>query len=381
MRAALITLMLLTAAPARADDEPEYEGKPLEYWVQRFRKAETIEQRYEAATAIKAFGADAAPAVPALAKMLADRSAQFREEVIAILGALGPVAKDARPALLKLFRDNPGCISVSKIDAFIALHPAHRDAVPFLVPLLDAGSDSVCSALCGMGPEARDAIPAIRRHVLKQLADKEKDKRKFVYYLDGLYNLGPDVVPLLVEMLDAHGGCGRTEALDGLYKLAPKAKEAAPALVKLLKDDDPDVRLRAAEVLWKVEKNPTAVTVLADLLRADPHEIPPVGYASRTWSLPAQQAARALGEMGPDARAALSRLRETVAVGLTVWLLTSDCDPPYRPSLRFVGFRDQSRTPADESDTGNVWLNAEARISAGRAAAEAIGKIEAEPKK
>jgi HEAT repeat protein len=385
MRASLFALLLFTSTPAIAGDKPvpKYEGKPLDYWVQRFQKAETAEVRSAAAEVIKKFGPEAAPAVPALIEMLSDLSREFRHEVIDILGAIGPAAKDARPAVLKLFREKKADLRERHVSAFVALHPKAEEAVPSLIPFLN-DPDSCWDAfwgLCHMGPAAKSAIPDIRTFVLAELAAKEKDKERQLSFDNAPAYLGPDVVPLLIEMLDAHGGCGRDDALKGLETLGPKAKKAVPALLKVLKNDAAETRFRTAETLWQVDRNPAAVCALAALLNtpAQMGERPDSGRIEIQSDV-ARGAVRALGNIGPDARAALPQLREAAAVGQTLWLVTCDCDPP---SSRYLSsfFIPRNRQPVYRPEAAMQWAQAERRIELGRAAQEAVDKIEQKPNK
>jgi HEAT repeat protein len=316
MRAALFAaLFAITSAPAVAADKPEpkYEGKPLDYWLTRFQKAENEKDRDAAAAALKAFGPDAAPAVPAFIEMLADHSPEYRQRVIGIIGAIGPKAKDARPVIAKLVKDKKTTAWDGSIEAIVALSPDPKEAVPLLAPLLEITEHSyeVYHALCDIGPGAKDAIPAVRKYVLRELAEVQKAEKKSLYGLEELSKLGPDVVPLLVEMLDTHGGIGRVAAFGCLQKLGPKATDAAPALVKLLKHDDPATRLRAASVLWKVEKDPAAVATLTELVKLDPgiYYVTNPGYEPSWRASIAGDAARSLGEIGPAAKDALPALK------------------------------------------------------------------------
>jgi HEAT repeat protein len=202
--ASAVFIVALLCAPLWADErkpEPKYEGKPLAYWVERLQKAESKQQRIDAASSIKAFGCDAAPAVPALMEMLDDRSESFRELVGEILYEMRPAASSAVPALV---------------------------------------------------------------HSLKNKTARS-----------------PDV------------------AIAILGRIGPDAKEAVPVLTKTLQSESPGTRIRAALGLWRIEKNTGAVAVLATLLDSDDDNM-------------ASLAAQALGEIGPDARTALPKLRNAV---------------------------------------------------------------------
>jgi HEAT repeat protein len=375
MRAVLVgALVVVTSASALAADKPEpkYEGKPLEYWVSRFQKAENDKDRADAVEALKVFGPDAVRALPAFIEMLDDRSPGYRRQVLQIIAAIGPKAKGARSAIVRLIKDGKDPQYTVAIEAIVAISSDPKEAVPVLIPLLeDANADfyAYC-ALCEMGPAAKEALPTIRRYVLKELAAMEKEKRTTFYRAYDLTKFGGDAVPLLVEMLDACGGCGRADALDGLEKLGPRATAATPALLKLLKHDDPVACLRAALILWKLEKHPAVVTACAELLSAVPDIMyNPDGIRSGGESV-AVHAATFLGDIGPDARAALPQLREAVAVSWTLWLLTCNCEPPGFPI----------NTAAAEN-AWRQWRNAQDRIRVGVFAERAIAKIEAKPKK
>jgi HEAT repeat protein len=221
-------------------DEPTYEGKSLSYWVQRLRTAENENDRTAAANAIQSFGPDAAPAVPALLKLLEDRSANYRNQVVSILCELGPVAKSAVPALIKsLEQKTCRC------------------------------PDGMASILGSIGPAAKDAVPT---------------------------------------------------------------------LTALLKHSEPGVRAVSAVALWKIARNPNLVPALAEALQQE------------RWAEPA---ADALGEIGPQAKAALPALElannySELGISSAAWAAIKKIDPdaaqklerrdprfaPYPPSIR-----------------------------------------------
>ncbi|AMV26600.1 HEAT repeat protein [Gemmata sp. SH-PL17] len=368
MRAVLAVLFALVAVPTFGEEkankakkpEPKYEGKPLGYWVSQFLKGDTPEQRLPAVAALRSFGPDAAPALPTFTEMLLDHSEAYRLQVLSIVKEIGPAAKDVRPILLKMLK-NKKTSPTQVVEALVAICPEPKDAVLALTPLLgDSALDcrhAVYQALCDIGPAAKDAIPAIRRFVIEQLTDNNP---WFGFDLVPLRKLGPDVVPLLADVLDATSS-GRHAVLDRLTEFGPKAAPAAPALSKLLKDENPHTRYRAAILLWKCAKDPSGVPVLAELLT----QLPSVYFSSPIASVGPKDptfltfdAARELGEIGVKARAALPALRERVVTGLGAAVTSG------------ARYGEQVADPE---------LNA--LVMLGQAAEEAITKIEQGPKK
>lgn len=381
MRARLVfAVVLFAGSPAVAADKPEpkYESKPLAYWVQRLQKAETDKDRDGAAEALKAFGPDAAPALPTFIEMLADHSPSYRARVIRIIAAIGPKAEPACPVIVKLITDNKDVPYDDTLAAIVAISSGPKEAVPVLIPLLEVATADwyAYRALCGLGPRAKEAIPAIRRYVMKELAAMEKEKGRHFWGADQLTKLGADAVPLLAEMLDAHGGCACDDALGCLEELGPKAGEGKAALLKLLKRNDPVTQLRAALLLWKIEKHPAVVSTIAELVKADPVFTydPAKDKKATSGDSVAVYAADFLGEIGPGARAALPQLREVAALGRTFWLFTRGGDSPYA-SRGGPGFLYSNNDPYWH------WRSVEERIRVGGFAARAIDKIEGEPKR
>src|SRR5262249_23100220 len=253
MRTAVALLLLVFVAPAALaqNPEPRYKGKPLAYWVQRLQKAEADKDQAAAARAIEAFGPDAVPAIPALIEMLDDRSPEFRNLVAGVLCRLGPDAKSAVPELIKQLQEKRAREPRLVMEILGFIGPDAKDAVPLLAKALDdpASRDVAVEALCNIGPASKEATAPIRRVVLEAIAAKEKDSRADFFFLEALHKLGPDVVPLLVEMLERPGSEGRTHALRELMKLGPAGAKAAPRVAPLLKHQHPAVRRDAAIAL------------------------------------------------------------------------------------------------------------------------------------
>jgi HEAT repeat protein len=281
--------------------EPRYKGKPLAYWVERIQTADTDAEQLRAAEAIKAFGAEARPALPKLIEMLDDRSPEFRKMVKDVLCTLGPEAKPILPELVKLLKAKRARDPQVVIAVIGSIGPDAKEAAPALIEALADRrvQDEAIEALCAIGPSAKDALPAIRRAIRE--AGKHDDERtapSFVL-IDPLYKLGPDAVPLLIEFLDDDDPNYKSRSAHGLGRIGPAAKSALAKLVSALKHDDPAVRGDAAVALWRIDKNTAGVPVLAALLSAKDRVI-------------AEPAAQALGEIGPDAKEALPALAKAL---------------------------------------------------------------------
>jgi HEAT repeat protein len=311
-----------------ADDkrpEPKYEGKSLDYWVERLQKCEKAEERQAACEALKAFGADAAPAVPDLMVMLNDLSSSYRGQVAEVVVDVGQAgAKPVVPALVRLLKDDRTRDKDLVISTLGRLGPKAAEAVPAVTLTLSDGELRITAirTLRDIGPAAKGAVPALVEFL------KDKDARGDV--LNALQATGPDAssaVPAIHEALvraqdtkpdkgtarvDNEGeAADRKEAEEWqvacvrtLAAIGPDAKVTVPSLVKLLKSDSLDLRLSAAKALWSIDKHPDAVPTLIDLLKL------PAWQDIRLWG---DERVVALGEIGAPAKAALPQLKKAYA--------------------------------------------------------------------
>ena len=336
MRVSLLAVLLVIAAtPVLAVDEPEplYEGKPLEYWVKRIRLAETWEQRQDAAVAIKAFGADAAPAVPHLVVMLEDRSSAYRGFIANVLCALGSHAKGAVPELTKRLKEKKARDPQSVISVLGAIGPDAKEAIPVLVTALDDPelSPVAVSALCKIGPATNALVPDLCRAVRTIVAQEEKGpnatgnlagRLELAYrreghakepvlgdgdHLGSLLLLGANAVPVLVTLIDAPGDCGKEYAVMLFCELGSKGEKGLPALKKLLKHETPEMRYAACVAVWKVAESSDVVPVLSELLTL---KQVPVRRGAVDLS---REAASMLGDIGPPAKEALPALKAAIS--------------------------------------------------------------------
>ena len=198
--------VLPDATPAQFPGTPIYRARTLAEYEEKLRHA-PMGERAEALRAIGSFGDDGATAtgtvagaltdpdpqvraaaawalsqmaakgggaIPALAKALSDSSPRVRALAAVALQAKGPAAARALPELVSALNDPVDYVRVPAADALGAMGPAGRAAVhPLAERLLVKNEEvmvlrSVAEALGNIGPDAKDALPALTQ-TLKQL--------------------------------------------------------------------------------------------------------------------------------------------------------------------------------------------------------------------
>src|SRR5262245_5882225 len=106
--------------------EPEYQGKPVGYWLQLLGSKEEAARR-EAVEALSRLG----PAVvPDLVRALRDEAGQVRNQAVVALGAMGPEAKAAVPALGDVLREEDKYLRSQGAAALGKIGPEAGAAVP-----------------------------------------------------------------------------------------------------------------------------------------------------------------------------------------------------------------------------------------------------------
>jgi HEAT repeat protein len=175
------------------------------------------------------------PAIPALRTRLTGQHGAGRQGVVVggprgeaaaaeALGRIGPAAIEAAPELV------------------VHLNGKNKeDWLPFY------------DALLKLGPQA---IPAVRAELKKE----EYARKGFTDVLSDLldeFRIQSDdkaaQVQELVAILKEHGSRTPEKVLDALAELGPPAKQAAPLLRDLLKNESSDTRRRAARALASIE--------------------------------------------------------------------------------------------------------------------------------
>jgi len=305
-------------------------------------KDQDADVRRSAAGAIDEVAPSDPDACAAFATLIADYGIPIR------LRGTDPFAKEiapAVPAVLKVLERGRGFEMVRRIG------PPAKDAVPLLLPYL-----------------TREPAPDVRSD-----ADRP-DLNYILPALGAIGPAAKDAVPLIREQLVRVDNWGKMWCLLCLADIGPGAKGAVPELKELLTDPDPRLRLLAACALSKIEADPAAyratfvraiherpdcafwdVPLVLDRIAADCPELVPVvvrgsilrsNEAHMAWGgeseyqtvmpllkrhaslakgavpdlvndlnkLPARgvrpEFVELLGAIGPDAKAALPKLRE-----------------------------------------------------------------------
>jgi HEAT repeat protein len=266
-------------------------------------------------------------AVARLTQMIQSGEFKDRFRAVETIAVFGPDSKPAVPALIG-FLSGPG-----------PQLPGH-----FAVVGLMNSRRSAAEALAEIGPEARAAVPA--------LIDLLKEHRDYyrAMYCKALGNIGPD------------------------------AKEAVPVLEDAMRDDNLGIRLAAAVAVTKIapEQSSNAVGVLKNL-QADPE-------LATVWTTDGHGGARQTSSK--DFQNPASRFFR-LSASVPLWRLRLERDPPVtgiieelnRPSrsedIRYVellgdiGPDAKAALPALEK-----FLNPDQFISLRRAAAIAIRRID-----
>jgi HEAT repeat protein len=229
-----------------------------------------------AAWALKMLGPAAAPAVPALVRLLSDRDAEVRLTAARCLAGIGSVGQDAVPALLRVFVASNGtnwddiALRSATANALGEMGPSARLAIPQLAaaseepeialallriqgeslgPMFERLADTsdpnkwrrTVTLVAGLGTNAEPAIPFL---VTALHATNAEVQSQAIIAL-GQIHLRPEIcIPVLIAQLNSTNSVLRGRSARALAGFGSEAKAVVPELLKCL--DDPDLRLRTA---------------------------------------------------------------------------------------------------------------------------------------
>jgi HEAT repeat protein len=263
---------------------------------------------------IHALGEIGSPeAVPTLTELLKDPDPSLRQSTAFALGQIGPGSKEAIPSLLEALKDKNDEVRTGAIMALKQIKVDAKTAMPFLLETLKDKNIFVrgfaITWMGTLGPDAKSGVPA-----LLEIAKQDKDMSRSVAMTLG--EIGPEAkagVPWLMELLKDRTNDPlqydlRVQAALALWRIQGNKEITLPVLREALKDPKAYVRIEAALGLWRTgEEKEKMLALLLDMLKSK-------GQGARKQDLEARlvrfQAAAALGEIGPDAKAAVPILLE-----------------------------------------------------------------------
>ncbi len=196
--------------------------------------------------ALGKIGPAAAPAVPRLLEVA--KSADQRASVLPALTAIGRGATAALPSLYEWLNNPANDVRASAATALAAIETDDAKALAALIPLAGDQSGRMRRAaalgLMRYGAAAEPAVPAIVRLMLPSANERSEGMR-------ALKAIGVRSVPELMKMLAINDARVRIFACESLAALGPAAKEAAPKLREVAQDGE--VRKAAEAALKKLE--------------------------------------------------------------------------------------------------------------------------------
>ncbi len=218
---------------------------------------------------ISHLGPKGAPAIPGLLKLLRNPNPHIRAHAAIALGQMRKAAIPAVMALAKMVTDQDPDVRHAALDALAEIEPGKRLVVPLLLKALkDKDSVVVKRAVHALANRGKDIVPAMIQAL--------KDDRTEFYALLVLHEIGPDAkdaVPAIRDVLhEANEPYQRQEAAMTLGMIGPGAAAAVPELITLLDDPESGVQHAAVFALGMIGPSaaPAAKSIRAHLDRDDP---------------------------------------------------------------------------------------------------------------
>jgi len=253
--------------------------------------------RRKAVEALAAIGPDAASAVPEILAWSLSPEGMGAEGRKAVCSAFERIGSRTVPPLIDVLRSASGEMREVAVEALYAVGTAASDAAPVLGSLLEKEGSAApvytLLALERMGPGAK---PAIRGLMAALKGDRLQDA---VVAAQALGNIGPearDAVPELKRMFeDSIFPSTWIWASYALARIDPRDEEATSSLLSMLRASDAGTALLALEALGRLGPDPRVETSgLKDLLR------------DRKDLFAGEHAVRALSRLGAAGVAALA---------------------------------------------------------------------------
>ena len=264
----LIALVAAGLLSGRGGREPEYDGRPLGFWVQQQVPSSTnpllpVALSDEGANAVRQIGTNG---LPMLIHWMSYPERSLRERMFQWLSR-----KPVSPAVWNFahprsYRPDFGILGIR------ALGPQARAAIPALVKLVGKKQDAQWAvlALCAIGPEGTAGL----NEALERIDDGSARGNVLLQLQHGIWpERQADVAPLLTGRLTGDPSAGaRMSAAMVLRNFTNAAALVVPALARAMHDRDGGVRFTAAESLghFGAEASPAVPTLEAALSDENP---------------------------------------------------------------------------------------------------------------
>jgi len=266
--------------------------------------------------AVNAFCEIGPRAIPSLTALLGDRNPLVRSSAAWALGSFQRTGHGDAVKIAELVN------SLKDSDARVRLHAAGtlgefgEQAVPAIAPLIARLKDDekglksgtvvpvrswAARALGRIGPTAEAAAPA--------LVSLSKDTNSYTRMAAdiALWRIRRNVaetLPRLTNDLSQAVEYSKWEIFEALAEIGPAAKSAEVAIAPDLKSQNPEVRQRAAEALWKID--PAQAPLVVEALIEPMND--PIATSANAYSV--TEGAKLLGEMGSGAESAAPSLEK-----------------------------------------------------------------------
>jgi HEAT repeat protein len=259
------------AAEPSSSSEPVYQGKSVSDWVAALEPPQSVSTRSKQAEAEEAIHAIGPDAIPSILRYRRGARVQRLELIRHACAVLGPEG-EARI-----------------VDALNDSDPVVRETALQVLPktAFQAATDDIIKLVS-------DPVRPVRAAAVLTLLRLAPDHPETVTALiEALHDTSPAASERDLQF-------SREDAAVALGKLGPKAKAAIPDLMDLLTDSNDDLREAAASAVWKIERNPSVIPVLAERLQ-DARDYQTCVRVMKT-----------LAEIGPAAKSAVPVIRKKI---------------------------------------------------------------------
>jgi HEAT repeat protein len=214
-------------------------------------------------------------------------------EICKILALIGPKAKSAVPDLIEALRSDRGFLVIAAAEALWKIDRRIEESLPALERLFDEYGETVCDAICEIGPAAGPLMPAVIRALQSEDWDLQwaaADALGAISSSDpqvlavlgsslghpspivrraaagALVRIGATAVPTLIRLLEDHED-GRSEwAADALGRMGRRANDAVEALRGNLQSSNSELAAWSVIAVAKIAGDAATVPMLIDLL-------------------------------------------------------------------------------------------------------------------